>query len=383
MKQIYPLATLMLAVLLLSNGAFAQTYTGGSYTAVRNGNWHVTSGLNVWSTSEPPSNCINCLITITSGVSVTLNTHVTLSNSSLLQIGTNGSFATQLSIASSSGTDWASSFNVILVNDGTSPANAIKLVSSSDFVNVTATGAQGTYDGVLTYIPSSNHYYKMVGSSPSGFSGTTMESSSGTPSGSQLIGPKTLSGTGTLPILLSGFTAVLNNKSVDLNWTTMQESNSDHFGILRSTDGGNHWLTIGTVTAKGTSSSPVDYSYTDANPASGVSQYRLQLIDRDGAYKYSDIKVIRDGLINNVKVFPNPAKDYVYITLGSGDEAVGTNFTVRLMNQSGQVLAEKKQSNGNGTTVPLSVSNYPPGTYLVVVNSSDGAQQATKILISK
>src|ERR1700733_14948652 len=133
MKKLYPFATLLLATLILFFSAKAQTFTGGTYTAVRTGfNWNIPSGPNAWDPhGQPPANCINCLIIINSGVTVTLNTSVTLTQGSVLKIGSGGSSAALLQIPSSSGTDWASSFNLILPSDGSSPASQIVLGNNS------------------------------------------------------------------------------------------------------------------------------------------------------------------------------------------------------------------------------------------------------------
>src|SRR5580658_10197236 len=116
MKQFYPFATILLATLTLSFATIAQTYSGGTYTAVRTGyNWHTPSGPNAWDPNgEPPANCSNCLITINSGVTVTLNTSVTLSNSSMLVIGTDPASAAELRIIASNGSGWANSYNIII-----------------------------------------------------------------------------------------------------------------------------------------------------------------------------------------------------------------------------------------------------------------------------
>jgi hypothetical protein len=53
------------------------------------------------------------------------------------------------------------------------------------------------------------------------------------------------------------------------------------------------------------------------------------------------------------------------------------------MNTTGQLLMEKTVSNASGTTVPLSVSNFPQGDYLIVVVGSDGTRQTSKVLIAK
>ena len=107
---------------------------------------------------------------------------------------------------------------------------------------------------------------------------------------------------------------------------------------------------------------------------------RLVLVDRNGNTAYSPVKAVRIGSMSAVSVYPNPASDYVNVTL-SGDASVSTN--IRLVNLAGQVLLEKNVTNAGGTTVPLTVSSYPSGNYLIVITGSDGSKQVNKILITK
>jgi hypothetical protein len=167
---------------------------------------------------------------------------------------------------------------------------------------------------------------------------------------------------------------------VNLSWTTDLEVNSDHFAIQRSTDAGATWTTLGTVAAHGNSNLQLNYSYADTKPVQGTNEYRLQLVDKDGTYKYSAVQSIRLGLVTSVSVYPNPARDYVNITLaGNANESL----KIRLFNQSGQVLQERNLSNAGGTTVPLAVSSYPEGSYIIVVTGADGSRQVNKFLITK
>ncbi|HWK04572.1 MAG TPA: T9SS type A sorting domain-containing protein [Puia sp.] len=385
MKKLYSLTTLSLALTLLINGASAQTYTS-TYTAVRNGSWHTASGVNVWDPNGEPSNdCKNCKIVINPGITITLNADVLLEQSSTLIIGTASSSdaAAVLSVAGSTGTNWSTAYNVIIMNDGSSPQNSLVIGSSSSMVD--ATGISSQFDGVFTAYSSLGvtSYYKQVGKGAIAFNQTTATNTgTGNQAPATLTGPVSLTADGTLPIVLLEFTATLNNKEVDLAWTTAQESNSDHFAIQRSANAGSSWQAIGTVAAKGNSSVATNYSFTDANAPSGTSEYRLQAVDKDGKYTYSEIRTTRNGLIGSVSVFPNPAKDYVNITLGSSSTATG-NLSIRLINQAGQLLVDKKVTNAGGTTVSLPVSSYPPGNYLIQVTGQDGTRQISKVLISR
>jgi hypothetical protein len=199
------------------------------------------------------------------------------------------------------------------------------------------------------------------------------------PANVSVSGPATLSGTGALPIVLGSFDAILGERGVSLSWTTLVEVNGDHFDVERSTDAAK-WSNLGTVGAVGNSDKKVAYSYTDAAPTSGANYYRLKMVDKDGRYKYSPVKVVRGSLIKGFSVFPNPAKDYVNVTVSSDAAA---ELTLRLINQSGQVLQEKKFTHAAGTTVSLSVGNYPAGNYMLSISGNDGSRTVSKVLIAR
>jgi hypothetical protein len=111
-----------------------------------------------------------------------------------------------------------------------------------------------------------------------------------------------------LPVVLTSFSASVNNGKVVLNWQTATEVNNYGFEVERSTvishqssviseqstSGGNpqseidnpKWEKVGFVEGNGTSNSPKEYSLIDESPVVGNLQYRLKQIDTDGNYKY-------------------------------------------------------------------------------------------------
>jgi len=375
MKKLYPLASLLLGSLILTSTSQAQTYSGGTYTAVRNGNWHVTSGPNVWDVSgEPPANCSNCSIVINAVVH--LNTSVTLTNASLLSV-TGGSGHSKLYIDNSGGADWASSFNILLYNDGSNPVNQIK---TSNGGTVDATNADNDYDGVFAvYLASTPYtYFKAVGNGASAYSGTNVAYAQPA-STNTLNNGSTVTSTGTLPIILSDFEAAVDNGVVGLNWRTMLESNASYFNIERSADGVK-WDVIGTVKAKGNSSTPTNYSFSDGNPGSGTIEYRIHEYDLDGRPMLSNVKAIRTAAIANVSVFPNPATNYVNISIPTSENSP---VNMRLIDLAGHLLVEKNVSGAGGTIQTFTVSNYPPGNYLIQVLHADGTKQINKVLIAR
>jgi len=181
-----------------------------------------------------------------------------------------------------------------------------------------------------------------------------------------------------LPVILSGFTAALNSDgSAKLVWETKLEQNSSRFEIERSATG-SAWSTVGTVQAKGNSSVASSYAYTDGSPLQGANYYRLKMIDLDGSAIYSEVRVIETAVINHISFFPNPARDFVNVTLGGMSTSTAT---VRLINQAGAVLQEKKAQ--AGTTVTFSLQQYNTGFYVLSVMSSDGTHESSKLLISR
>lgn len=376
MKKIYTLTLVLSCIVLFSLSAFAQTYPGGTYTVVQSGTWHTSPGPGIWQTSEPPSFCTDCRIIIPDGVSVNMNADLTMAGTSLLSVGTasGGSQPSVLTIPFSSSATPPTPFPIPSAYDRISMVYGdpvtISVGNNNDVIDASRTGP---YDGIFMAVPTPQ------GNSPY-FYIARIGTSAQFPNSTSITGPTTLNSLGTLPIILSEFEAVLDKNVVNLNWTTQLEINSDHFAIQSSNNAGASWNNIGTISAHGNSALPITYSFTDSKPASGTNEYRLEMVDRDGKYAYSEIKAVRIGLISSFNVYPNPATDYVNVVL-SGDASVNAN--IRLINLAGQVLMEKNVTNAGGTTIPLAVGGFPQGSYLIMVTGSDGTKQVNKILISK
>jgi len=182
---------------------------------------------------------------------------------------------------------------------------------------------------------------------------------------------------GALPVVLSNFEAiVVNGKKVSLAWTTQQEINSNYFSIERSADGTN-WKEMIIIRAAGNSSLPINYSATDDLPLKGANLYRLRMIDLDGTFSFSAVKMIIVNEASIISVYPNPASGVINITTGN---IPATNWNVRLLSLSGQELI-KKEINKGITTATISSVGMPNGLYLIVIN--DGVNSETsKIFIA-
>ena len=95
-----------------------------------------------------------------------------------------------------------------------------------------------------------------------------------------------------LPVTLTRFQAHVEEKTVQLSWTTGSETNSSHFMVERAVDGV-HFEPIARVPAAGNATTPRYYRHADASPLKGTTFYRLAQSDKDGKVQYSEIKTVK------------------------------------------------------------------------------------------
>lgn len=117
----------------------------------------------------------------------------------------------------------------------------------------------------------------------------------------------------TLPVSLANFTAVFENRSVILKWTTFTEKNNRSFFVERSADGYS-WEEIAELPGAGTSTEVNRYQSEDRHFNSSLNYYRLRQVDYDGRFKYSEIVAVQTGSDTPVfHYFPNPFQSELII----------------------------------------------------------------------
>lgn len=168
---------------------------------------------------------------------------------------------------------------------------------------------------------------------------------------------------GTLPVKLISFNATLANEKVHCAWETASETNNDYFTIEKSKDG-NGFEAVGNIKGQGNSNSNIRYSYTDNNPFSGISYYRLKQTDFDGKYTYSEIKKVGldKELASKISLYYENNNPIISIS-----SLVENKVTIELINLNGIKLFTNEQPIIKGENTFGINANTTPGLYLLKV----------------
>lgn len=190
---------------------------------------------------------------------------------------------------------------------------------------------------------------------------------------------------GTLPVKMLYFNADKkdNDKSL-LTWATASEIDNDHFEIERSADA-QVWDNIGQVKGSGTTSEQHDYSFTDAQPLSGVNYYRLKQVDIDGHFEYSEIVEVEFSGISSpanatLSVYPNPLSKNTNLNIelaGGADEMNEISIT----NTIGQVVYNTTVSQVQN--YQISGLDLPAGVYVISIKTQSEKHISSRLVIAK
>jgi len=167
-----------------------------------------------------------------------------------------------------------------------------------------------------------------------------------------------------LPVSITAFEYTLLNNSVNLNWQTASEFNTDRFEVERSTDGIN-FNQIGIVRSAGTSNTPKDYSLLGTNPAT-VNYYRIKQIDIDGKANYSKTLLVKLKGANPLTLQPTIVTNQLRVNIGLQQQEIGH---IQVYDISGKVVMNFTGRSGYNE---INVSSFSAGSYFIRLQNSVG-----------
>ena len=165
-----------------------------------------------------------------------------------------------------------------------------------------------------------------------------------------------------------------------LNWRTTDEINLQHFELERSVNA-NRFTKIAILNANNNQGQH-SYQYSDVDfgtlPTTNV-YYRLKIVDNDGQYRYSNIiKLGKKQAIQYVKVYPNPVKQMLMVQV---EATTAGAYSLRVMDAAGkQCLIKEYQVNAGLQTLSIPVYMLAQGSYLLVMQQSDGSTTDVKFI---
>ena len=164
-----------------------------------------------------------------------------------------------------------------------------------------------------------------------------------------------------IPVKLKSFEATKPGAAILLNWVTGGEFASKGFGIERRV-GDRPWEQIGFVNSLGPgghSTADLSYAHTDYINLEESIQYRLKLVDLNGNFEYSEIRIVKNDAGNAITIFPNPGTGNLNIAFADQ----GSPYTVRIYNTDGRMV-----SKWHNCRSVLTIANLKPGIYIIKID---------------
>ncbi len=188
--------------------------------------------------------------------------------------------------------------------------------------------------------------------------------------------------TSAVPVELGTFSASVNGQSVNLNWSTITETNNAGFAVERKSQGG-EFTQIAFVEGVGNSTEVNKYSYTDNDVEIGTYTYRLKQIDLDGQYNYSNEIEVE---VNSPKSFvleqnyPNPFNPSTIIRYSVPKDGMITLSVFNLLGEKVATLVNGMVKAGS-YEVSFDASALAAGIYLYKLESADFSNTRKMMLI--
>ena len=176
----------------------------------------------------------------------------------------------------------------------------------------------------------------------------------------------------TLPVELTGFTAIVEQQSAVLTWTTASERNNAGFAVEHRAGDGS-FTRIGFVEGAGTTAEPQRYRFRTDALSAGPHAFRLRQTDTDGSTTLSrpvTVRVALSGAFQLSGVQPNPVRQTARVTLTVDTQQPVRATVFNVLGQRVAVLHDESVPARDPHTFRIDGADLPSGVYFLRV---DGA----------
>ena len=168
-----------------------------------------------------------------------------------------------------------------------------------------------------------------------------------------------------LPIKLASFEVIVNESSIDIDWSTSLEKNVNRFE-LQSADNADDFKTFETIAPKGIEGGNQYYSVNDNRQLNGTRYYRLKTIDNDRTYEYSSVRAASMHW-KGFRVYPKPTQNSIILEGLPVEE-----IEIQVLDASGKFFADQKIVRTiSDKAATMDFSSFPSGTYLLYIKYRD------------
>ncbi len=174
----------------------------------------------------------------------------------------------------------------------------------------------------------------------------------------------------TTPIKLLDFKGNYTPSGIELNWTSIEETNVKNFVLFRSNDGLS-FEKLATLNAKGNSTTKTVYNYNDNSFAktSETIYYKLQSVDTDGTISSEKLDSVKVPFATSqIMFYPNPAVNFLNISFNAKADG---SLDLQVFSTDGKIVIEQKHLVKKGVNLlPLNVISLLTGEYIIRLSAS-------------
>ena len=176
------------------------------------------------------------------------------------------------------------------------------------------------------------------------------------------------------------FAAYRASRAVELQWLTNSGYKISNFEVEHSVDGEN-FSQLTQFTNKEWSDELEYHQTTDKQPVTGINHYRIKEIYLDGSFAYTDVQKVGFTIdLEGISVFPNPAKETLFISL---KPYLGKQGGITLSNQFGQLVKQVDLGEIKDELIQLNTTQLLNGLYHLSVQIDGQKPFTQKVMVHR
>ena len=181
-----------------------------------------------------------------------------------------------------------------------------------------------------------------------------------------------------LPSKLLSFSGVLSQGKANLNWSITEQQNVAAYIVEESFDG-MRFNQIGRI-EKSTNNAVNQYAFMGTNVITGQAYYRIKILERDGAFLYSNIVVLKNNVKNKLTI-TNALVSNNQVNLLVNDLSAGV-YQIAILNTAGQLIQKTEFNHfGGAFNENLTLNKLMNSGVYFVSMSGYGSVQTAQIII--